>query len=293
MLYAIWKDNGAGGNHNVTYTITFEANGGTGEMDDETVGPDDFSYTLPLYTFQPPANKRFANWSVMGTDQVPGATIQIYTDTQVIAIWEDVPVEPYTINFLPNGGTGTMASATTTQHTYTLPDCTFTPPSGQQFKAWTTNGATEHRPGDTIYIMSNITLSAVWEDLPALVYTIKFSANGGTGTMNKVEMHAGKYTLPQCTFTPPKGKQFKHWAIGNTKKAPGAQIDVAQDMTITAIWEKASTQPTDESDTNNGGLPTIVIVLIVVGGIGLLCGGGFGIYKAINRKKENYDWYKK
>lgn len=46
-------------------------------------------------------------------------------------------------------------------------------------------------------------------EVPAKYITISFDPNGGTGTMKPMRVKAGVgYTLPECTFTPPEGKEF-------------------------------------------------------------------------------------
>lgn len=285
VLYALWNDTPV-----QTYDVHFSANGGTGEMDSINDVPG--SLTLPPCGFVAPSGQQFKCWLVMGTEQPAGATVTIYTDTTISAVWEDIEPTQYTIFFVANGGTGNMNNASTTSHSYTVPECNFTPPNGKQFKCWLVNDV-EKQVGDTISVFTSVALIACWEDLPPVVYTIKFNANGGTGTMNKVEMTAGTYTLPACTFTPPNGKEFKCWAIGNTKRNPGAVVDIEQNITITAIWQKTTAQ-TEEEPQQSGGLSPVIIILIVLGGAAVLGGGGFGIYKLIKHKKDTqYDWYYK
>ena len=49
-------------------------------------------------------------------------------------------------------------------------------------------------------------------EVPAKYITISFDPNGGTGTMKPMRVKAGVgYTLPECTFTPPEGKEFAGW----------------------------------------------------------------------------------
>ena len=50
---------------------------------------------------------------------------------------------------------------------------------------------------------------------------------------------AGEYTLPECTFTAPAGKQFKAWSVGGREKAAGDTITVTADTTLTAVWKDA------------------------------------------------------
>ena len=75
--------------------------------------------------------------------------------------------------------------------------------------------------------------------IPVTTYTVRFNANGGTGTMADVTgVPAGAYTLPANGFTAPAGKQFKGWATD----AAGAVItdttyNVTGDVILYAIWE--------------------------------------------------------
>ena len=75
--------------------------------------------------------------------------------------------------------------------------------------------------------------------IPVTTYTVRFNANGGTGTMADVTgVPAGAYTLPANGFTAPAGKQFKGWATD----AAGAVItdttyNITGDVILYAIWE--------------------------------------------------------
>ena len=118
---------------------------------------------------------------------------------------------------------------------YTLPECTFTAPAGKRFKAWLVSGR-ERAPGYEFSVRENITVQAVWEDIPAVTYTVTFAAGGGTGSMSSVEA-SGSYTLPKNRFTAPSGKQFKCWKVNGSEKQPGDTINVTANTTVTAVWE--------------------------------------------------------
>ena len=73
---------------------------------------------------------------------------------------------------------------------------------------------------------------------PTYTYTVRFEANGGTGTMADVTVISGNYTLPPCTFTAPEGQQFKGWATGASGTViTGTSINVTANITLYAIWE--------------------------------------------------------
>ena len=50
---------------------------------------------------------------------------------------------------------------------YDLPECGFTAPEGMQFKGWAASANGEVTSDTTITVTENITLYAVWEDVPS------------------------------------------------------------------------------------------------------------------------------
>ena len=75
--------------------------------------------------------------------------------------------------------------------------------------------------------------------VPVTTYTVRFNANGGTGTMADVTgVPAGAYTLPANGFTAPAGKQFKGWSTDASGAViEGTTYNVTGDVTLYAIWE--------------------------------------------------------
>ena len=70
------------------FTVTFDANGGTGTMAD--VSGVSGTYNLPANGFTAPAGKRFKCWSVNGAEKAVGATINVTANTTVTAVWETI-----------------------------------------------------------------------------------------------------------------------------------------------------------------------------------------------------------
>ena len=165
------------------------------------------------------------------------------------------PVTTYTVSFNANGGTGTMADVTDISGEFTLPANGFTAPDGKQFKAWSVGGV-EKAAGDKITVTANTTVTAVWEDIPVVTYTVSFDANGGTGTMADVTGISGEYTLPANGFTAPAGKQFKAWSVGGVEKAAGDKITVTANTTVTAVWEAVEYNVTVTGGTASVGAGT-------------------------------------
>ena len=78
------------------------------------------------------------------------------------------PPATYTVSFNANGGTGTMAEVTgVSAGAYTLPANGFTAPDGKRFVGWATSaGGTATAAGGTITVSANVTLYAIWEEIP-------------------------------------------------------------------------------------------------------------------------------
>ena len=76
-------------------------------------------------------------------------------------------------------------------------------------------------------------------EVPAKYITISFDPNGGTGTMKPMRVKAGVgYTLPECTFTPPEGKEFAGWLAVNGNVYPaGEVVTFSIDQSLKATWK--------------------------------------------------------
>jgi len=91
----------------------------------------------------------------------------------------EVPAQ-YAITFEANGGEGNMEGSNIYEGVdYTLPECTFTAPEGKMFKTWQI-GEDEYQPYETVPIMGNTTITALWTDyVPQIV--IKMHDSYGDG----------------------------------------------------------------------------------------------------------------
>ena len=76
-------------------------------------------------------------------------------------------------------------------------------------------------------------------EVPAKYITISFDPNGGTGTMKPMRVKAGVgYTLPECTFTPPEGKEFAGWlAVDGTVFPAGDVVISFSSSVLKATWK--------------------------------------------------------
>ena len=96
-------------------------------------------------------------------------------------------------------------------------------------------------------------------EVPAKYITISFDPNGGTGTMKPMRVKAGVgYTLPECTFTPPEGKEFAGWLAVNGNVYPaGHDVFSTYDQSLKATWKDKEVAEVTISFDPNGGTGTM------------------------------------
>ena len=152
----------------------------------------------------------------------------------------EVPAKYITISFDPNGGTGTMKPMRVKAGVgYTLPECTFTPPEGKEFAGWLAVNGNVYPAGHDVFSTYDQSLKATWKDKEVTEVTISFDPNGGTGTMQPMKVKSGEnFTLPECTFTPPEGKEFAGWLAENGKVYPAGDIVLSYSSSVLkATWK--------------------------------------------------------
>ena len=267
----------------VKVKVTFNGNTGSGSMPDKEVVKDS-EFTLPVCGFTAPADKEFDKWLVTvgagsGVNKMPGESIVADGDVSVTAMWKTkttpplppVPVpEKANITFNKNGGSGNMDVVQIEKGSnYTLPVCSFTAPTDKEFDKWSviigSATAVDKQPGEGIVASDNVAVTALWKEkaappVPPVTDKVKitFKPNGGTQTMPEVEVNRdSEYTLPECGFTAPVGKEFDKWQLemnGFTKFAnKGEGFKVLYDTVVMPIWkDKEVTEVNVKYDANGG-----------------------------------------
>ena len=161
----------------ITYTITYNANGGDGKMESSV-----FTYGV-AGTLSPNTFTR-TNYNFVGWAKTSDATVPEYADqAEVIdwsnvngdiitlyAVWQEIPAI-YTITYHANGGTGEMAQSTFNMDVeYSLPLNEFTR-TVYTFKHWATNSdgsGNTYTDGQNVTNLTttrgaNVDLYAVWK----------------------------------------------------------------------------------------------------------------------------------
>ena len=131
-----------------------------------------------------------------------------------VTVGEGAPLADCTITFNGNGGSGSMEPVTVKAETnYILPECGFTAPANQEFKAWEIGG-TEYKVGDSYTVNGDIEIKALWKNsvITPSTYTVTVS-NDGNGTGAATPSTAAAGTTIILTAMPKEGYHFKEWQV--------------------------------------------------------------------------------
>jgi len=218
-LYARWVP---------TFTVTFNANGGTGTMAKQTAN---VATALTANAFTR-SGYVFDGWATSPTGiraYAAGASYPFTSTATLYARW----VPTFTVTFNANNGTGTMANQTSNVAT-ALTANAFTR-SGYVFDGWATSptGIRAYAAGASYPFTSTATLYARW--VPT--FTVAFNANSGTGTMAN-QTAGGSTALTANAFTR-KAYAFGGWATSATGKsayADGGNYPFTANATLYAGW---------------------------------------------------------
>ena len=227
-LYAQWSKG--------SYTIVFNANNGTGTMNNQVCAFDE-EITLSANTYTR-TGYTFAGWNTQsngnGTSYSDKASVKNLASSGSMTLYAQWTPITYTIAFNGNGGTSTMSSVSCTYDSAkTLPTCTFTK-TGYSFDGWNTKAdGTGISYADKVSVKNltstqggTVTLYAKWK---ANTYTVAFNSNGGTGTMS---------SMTGCTYdntyylTDNKFKLTGYMFAGWNTKADGTGTSYADCATV-------------------------------------------------------------
>ena len=249
-LYAQWE--------RVSYTVSYNANGGTGTVSAQTL-PKDGAIYLATNRFTAPAGKIFAGWSkTNGTnntiDYHEGDELKwedLTDDLLLYAVWKQKVTITFNHDSDSGSGTGSMtAQEVASGETFTLNENKFGAPTGKAFGSWNTKvdgTGDKYTDGQTIEngLTADTTLYAQWLDDAC---TITFYDNKGEGTEQTTSQSILKNTatpLKANSFTAPAGMAFKGWntqrdGSGSSFKDE-ANVRVTKDINLYAQWGYAIT----------------------------------------------------
>jgi len=159
------------------YTVTYDANGGTGTMAAENLIPDTDgfakTYVFPQCGFTAPSGKEFDKWQwyynsnpAELNELTPGNSPWIYGNITVKALWKDKAEGNCTVTLYANDGYGTQQIIENVSGVYILPECPFEAPGGYTFSCWAIGSqqGEQKTPGAAINITEDTLIVAIWED---------------------------------------------------------------------------------------------------------------------------------
>ena len=249
-LYAQWTQNPV---------ITFNANGGEGTMDTQTVKPNEAAKLTENTFFR--ADYDFAGWNTAadgsGTKYADKAEI---TTSENIILYAQWTLHKYHVRWL-NWDGSVLQEGDYTCKDWAEWDWGNDDPSRPEdenytyvfLNRWTPYDEASGIDGWGFNPHKDVDFTAVFNRFEKL--TVTFNANGGIGTMNSVKIANGAsgkyYTLPQCGFTAPDGYMFNGWLITGTVKMSvyGEAIELNEeawewsklfamsDLTLKASWK--------------------------------------------------------
>ncbi len=248
-LWDDWADSG--------YTVTFKANGGTGDDIAMTVKKD-AAFTAPICTFTPPEGKTFAYWSYRlgGTDYIlneggvryPGAVYSLTVKAQ----W----VGQYAITFNANGGTVSQSSMKTNGSGQLESWPSATRP-GYILDCWSLGDDYAEQVSLGRAYTADTTLNAIWEPVSSTSaggYLIMFDANGGTvpaGQESAFTDGSGKLSsLPTPTW---EGSTFTGWFRSDMTTQVTTSTVFSANEKVYAKWEEGSGESGGSSSGGSGG----------------------------------------
>ncbi len=177
------------------------------------------------------------------------AVIHVYVSKSLIysftitVVEGKVVVETYTITYDAGEGKGTEKQEEVESGSdlklKTPAELGYVAPDGQIFVKWKVmdESGAEVKDLTDYKVEGNLTATAVWG------YEITYNANGGeeSGEMSVGKATAGEaFTLPECKFAAPAGKEFSHWAVKNENdeyEKLEATHTFEADTTVYAIWK--------------------------------------------------------
>ena len=228
------------------------------------------------------ASKREQSFTVNGTLDLSGTDIVLHPDktelgkAQISVTIAGAPRYTLTIADSANGSI-TVVNATETAEDGKplffkdeLVMLSIAPDEGYMLSTLSVNGIPATvAVGDDTYTFTqpegDVTITAAFEMRNE--HTVTFDANGGsepeelpeevtTAMPAKKILHGSEYSLPECEFIAPEGKQFKAWEIDGAEYPVNAPVTVTADITVKALWEDAPPAPAEYTvrfNANGGG----------------------------------------
>ncbi|MDR1135967.1 MAG: glycoside hydrolase family 3 C-terminal domain-containing protein [Clostridiales Family XIII bacterium] len=198
-----------------SFTVTYNANEGTGTVTDSTAYAAGATVTVKAVTGISRDGYTFASWNTAangsGTTYLPGATFSISANTVLYAQWTAdtaPPTDSFTVTYNSNGGTGSVVDDTAyaSGAAVTVKAVTGISRSGYTFASWNTaasGSGTTYLPGATFSISANTVLYAQWTADTTPTPPSTPGSNPGNGTIPNAPSPSRSTGTDPVTTQPP------------------------------------------------------------------------------------------
>lgn len=247
-LYAAWVAN--------TYTVSYNANGGSGTMENSTATYNqEFkttanAFTRVGYTFagwNESADGTGVAWGISSSDSgtAESGNSWTWTYTKNITLYAVWTVNSYTLTVNKGDNISSVSGGGTKNYNASC-SISATPSTGYKFTNWTGYSTKTDNPYAFNMPASNVTYTANAEGIS---YTVVYHGNGGTGTMtNSSHTYGTTSTLSKNAFAK-TGYSFQGWSTSESSssvvyadEANASALSTTDGATINlyAVWEAKS-----------------------------------------------------
>lgn len=294
-FYANWNCSSSGGGTGggetptpTTYTVKYDANGGTGAPSNQTKKQGE---SLTISTVKPTkTGYTFTSWNTKkdgtGTKYDIGALYTVDAELTLYAQYKENTVT-YTIKYDANGGENAPKEQTKTKGKELVLSTIVPTKEGYKFVNWNTKKdgtGTSYNAGAKYTTEASVILYAQYEkelNEEETKYTITFYTNDGTTEKStKVVNKGDKVVKPEDPTR--EGYTFDGWY---DKKENGKEYDftkeVTSDISLYAYWSKIGDK-TNEDVNKNSKTGDVLIFIAWTAGIGALT---YSVYYFKSRKE--------
>lgn len=294
-FYAHWSCSSSGGETGggetptpTTYTVKYDANGGTGAPSNQTKKQGE---SLTISTAKPTkTGYTFTSWNTKkdgtGTKYDIGASYTVDADLTLYAQYKENTVT-YTVKYDANGGTGAPSNQTKTKGTDLVLSDIKPTKEGYIFVNWNIKKdgtGSAYAAGGKYSSNANVILYAQYEkelNEDEVQYTITFYMNDDTTEKTIKKVNKGE-KLVKIEDPTREGYTFDGWY---DKKENGKEYDftkeVTSDINLYAYWSKIGDK-TNEDVNKNSKTGDVLIFIAWTAGIGALT---YSVYYFKSRKE--------